>query len=172
MRVLKCLESIILIYGYSMFSIADYIVIPEIKETARSYRNSLLKQIYELYTSQPEINRKENRKRYHAWVRLAHPDVCKRHDFSPVRYSSFKSAFRSAKLPKEERFLSYIKEDRFWFFFSHCDTDGLELILSNTKDIKHRYDMASWEDKEKYIVSRYILGVRKYVDKPVDNKSE
>lgn len=144
-----------------MESISQYISIaPTI--TAKSNRNYLLKQLYQLYISQSEINKKENRKRYHEYMRSHHRDLCLKATFSKEKYDSIKPEFKKAKLPAQQKFLTYIKEDRFWYFFSHCDTDGLEKLISESKDILHRYEMANWEDKEKYVVSRHIMGSVKW----------
>ncbi len=143
----------------------DVISIADIKfdfvptETAKSNRTALLKALYTLYTSQPELNRKENRKRYRFYMGRTHPDLVKKTNFDPIKYSSFKEEFKKAKLPKEEKFLSYIPEKRFWFFFSHCDIDGLEKVISEARD-------ASWRG---FNVAQLIMG--KVVWKtPVDNK--
>ena len=146
------------------FNIASFLsIVPT--EVAKSNRASLLKQLYALYISQPEINKAENRKRYRYWMGKNHKDLVKKDGFDPVKYASFKDAFKKAKLPKEEKFISYIREDRFWYFFSHCDIDGLQKLISESRDILHRYEMANMDEKEKYIVSRHIFGSVKYNEK-------
>lgn len=137
-----------------MISIADIDITFTPTVTTTSNRNQLLKDLYSLYISQPEINRKENRKRYHAWVRRTHPEVCKKAGFSKELYDSFKPAFKKAKLSKEEKFLKYITEDRFWFWFSHVDRDGLEKLISEARD-------ASWRE---FNVAQLIMGSVKYVE--------
>lgn len=131
-------------------------------ETAKSNRTALLKALYTLYTSQPEINRTENRKRYRYWMGKIHPELVKRKGFDPVKYARFKPDFKKAKLSKEEKFLTYIAEDRLWYFFTHVDVSGLEKLIAEARDTLHRYEMAHFEDKEKYNVARQIMGSVKY----------
>lgn len=130
------------------------------KETARSNRSALLKELYQLYISQPDEKRKENIRRYHEWVRLHYPSVVKKAGFSKERYAQYKDEFKSAKLPKEQKFLKYFKETDYgwWSRFSHLKNDDLEFMVSRAKDILNRYERASKEDKGKYLVAAYILG--------------
>lgn len=121
-------------------------------EKPRSKRADLLKQLYELYTSQPEENRKENRKRYHQWVRLHYPAVCRKAGFSKEKYDSYKPEFRTAKLPKELKFVSYLSEKVFAIKLSHCDLDGLEILISKARDAKWR----------NYCVAKTIMGAIKF----------
>ena len=145
-----------ILYTMYMESIADIqFVFPA--ETARSNRNALLKQLYELYVSQPEINRKENRKRYHAFVRLHCPAVCKKAGFDKEKYFAFKDEFRKAKLPKDQQFVKYIPENRFWFKFTHIPTEDLNYVISVARD---KYNRGS-------CVAQYIMGSVKVVDKPL-----
>lgn len=128
-------------------------------ESAKSKRNALLKELYSLYISQPEINRKENRKRYHEYMREKHPEFVKKAGFNKAKYDSFKDEFRKAKLPKEKKCVSYITEERFWPRFTHLKgeegTRALNHMISVSRDKLHRGEL----------VAKYILGSVKYVDK-------
>jgi hypothetical protein len=149
-----------------MISISEIDITLTPVETARSNRNALLKQLYQLYISQPDIQRKENKRRYFNYLKKYRKGVLRK-DMTEAEWNAHKEEFKKKKLPKEEKFISYIKEDRFWYFFSHCDIDGLEKLVSEAKDILHRYEMANWDDKDKYVVSRFIMGSVKHVDKPL-----
>lgn len=129
-------------------------VIPEASTKKGNSRNSALHELYELYISQPDENRKENRKRYHQWVRIHHPEVCKKAGFSKVAYDSFKPEFKTAKLPKEQKFLSYAKEDSFawWGKFSHCSEDDIRYMISRARDYYNRG----------FNVAMYIMGATKF----------
>lgn len=84
-------------------------------------------------------------------MRSNHRDLCIKATFDKDKYNFYKSDFKKAKLPATKKFLNYIKEDRFWYFFSHCDVDGLEKILSEAKDMKWRnYNVAQ------FIMSRVV----------------
>jgi len=121
-------------------------------EKSRSKRSDLLKQLYELYTSQPEINRKENRKRYHSFVRLHDPAVCKKAGFNKERYDQYKDLFKKAKLPKEQKYITYLSEKVFAIKMSHVDSDGLEILISKARDTKWRG----------YCVAKTIMGAIKF----------
>lgn len=124
--------------------------IPVVK--SRSKRAELLKELYQLYVSQPEENRKENRKRYHAFVRLHDPAVCKKAGFNKERYDQYKDVFKKAKLPKELKYVTYLSEKVFAIKMSHCDQDGLEILISKARDAKWRG----------YCVAKTILGSIKF----------
>ncbi len=106
--------------------------------TARSQRTALIQELYSLYTSQPDENKKENRKRYYAWVRLNHPNVCKKAGFSKERYDSFKPEFKKAKLPKEQKFVTYLSPSFFAIKLSHIPTEDLHYLISRARDVSHR----------------------------------
>lgn len=127
-------------------------------EKPRSKRADLLNQLYQLYVSQPEINRKENRKRYHSFVRLHDPSVCKKAGFSKERYDQYKPLFKKAKLAKEDKYITYLSEKVFAIKMSHVDSDGLEILISKARDSKWRG----------YCVAKTIMGAIKWnVDKPL-----
>lgn len=132
-------------------------------ESAKSKRNALLKELYVLYTSQLEINRKENRKRYHEYVRLHYPSVCKKAGFNKANYDSYKDSFRKAKLSAEKRYLSYIKENSFswWGKFAHLKGE------EGNRALEHMISVAKDRQWRKQNVAIYILGSLKF--QPVDN---
>ncbi len=132
-------------------------------EQARSNRDALLNQLYALYISQPELNKKENRRRYHQWVRVHHPEVCRKVGFSKVLYDSYKPAFKKARLPQDKKFLGMIPNtDYRWYSrVGRVKTQDLPKMISEARDILARYQRANWQDKPKYVVSRYIMGVTK-----------
>lgn len=121
-------------------------------ETSRSPRNALLKVLYSLYVSQPEETKKENRRRYHEYVRLHHSEVCRKIGFSKERYNNFKSEFKSAKLPALEKFIPIFSEKYFAIKMAHIKGDeGLETLsymISIARDKLNREEN----------VASYILG--------------
>ena len=148
--------------------------LPEKKEHVR---NGLVDILYELSVSQQNETTKENRKRYHEWVRKNYPDVCRKKGFSKDRYLSHAPQFKEARLPKEQK---YIKPRRllnekelaeakkaFAIRLAHVKTEDLPHMIGTAKDIGHRYDKAPWNEKDKWIVGRYINGSIKW--RPVDN---
>lgn len=138
-----------------MESIAD-ISFTCTKENLHSYRAALLKELYVLYTSQPDINQKENRTRYHAFVRVHDPRVCQKAGFSKAKYDKYKSLFKKAKLPQNEKYLIYIPENKFWYKFIHLKgdegNDALRYMIAVAKDKLHRNEN----------VAKYILGSIKF----------
>lgn len=125
---------------------------------SRSRRNELLRELYQLYTSQPDYNRKENRKRYLQWMKKTHPECCKKSTFNASVYNGFKDAFKRAKLPPGERFMSYLPESKFWIKFTHLKgesgLDAIRYMVSVGRDKLHRGDN----------VAQYIIGSVKYVE--------
>lgn len=121
-------------------------------EKSRSPRNALLKEIYSLYVSQPEKTKEENRKRYHQWVRVHHPEVCRKVGFSKKLYDSHKAEFKSAKLLPLERYMTTFSE-RFFaikmsLFKGEEGRETLQYMISVAKDKFNR----------KENVAAYILG--------------
>lgn len=121
-------------------------------ETSRNSRNSLIKKLYELYLSQPAETKKENQRRYHDWVRIRHPEVCKKHGFSKERYGSYKGEFKKSRLPPLERYIPTFSVRFFAIRMSHLKGDEgretLEYMISVATDILNR----------KGNVASYILG--------------
>ncbi len=133
---------------------------------AKSSRNELLAQLYQLYVSQPELTRKENRSRYHEYVRVHHPEVCKKSGFDKRRYDTFKEEFKKAKLTIDKKFLGYVKENSFgwWGKFSHLKGED------GNRALEHMISVAKDKVWRKENVAMYIMGSVKYVEKSVDNK--
>ncbi len=117
-------------------------------ETSRSKRSSLLKDLYQLYISQPDVQKKENLIRYRNYLRVHHPTVLRKSTFNRFDFEAFKEEFKKAKLPKDQKCITYVKESRFWYFFSHIPTDDLPYIISVARDKIHRGEC----------VSKYLLG--------------
>lgn len=118
-------------------------------------RSDLLHQLYILYTSQPEEQKKENRKRYRFWMHKKYPEHCRKLGFNIDKYNSFKEEFRNdRKLPETERYYGYPKEKTYAWYgkFTHLKgEEGIEALthlIHNAKDMKHRG----------YSVSKYING--------------
>lgn len=148
------------------YTIPDFFIsLPkEVKELSnqekkpRSRREELLHELYLLLISQPEETKKENRKRYRLWMHNNYPEHCLKRGFDVNKYNSFKDEFREVsnkgKLPKEERFLSYPKEDNYLWYgrFSHLKgesgIEALEHMLHEARGMKHRG----------YQVAPYIMG--------------
>ncbi len=122
-------------------------------ETARSNRNALLKELYEQYTSQPEVRQKENRKRYYAFLRLNHRDILRKDKLTEELWNHYKSEFRKSKLPSDQKYIEVIAEKNFWYFFSHIPTEDLNFIISCAKDVGHRGGN----------VASFIMGSRKSI---------
>jgi hypothetical protein len=125
-----------------------------------SIRNDLLKQLYALYTSQPEETKKENRRRYHNWVRVHYPEVCRKIGFSQKLYDSHKAEFRKAKLLPLERYIPTFSEKFFaikmCFFKGEEGNDTLRYMISVARDKLHRNEN----------VAAYILGSIKVKESP------
>jgi len=132
-----------------MLSIADISFQAPVEPT-RSQRNALLKELYALYTSQPETNKKENRKRYYQYCRLHHPAVCRKANFSKELYDQYKDEFREAILAPQERYLKAVSEKshQWWGKFTHCKEEELNYMISVAKDKLWR----------KECVAKYIMG--------------
>lgn len=144
----------------STFSISDFILdIPKdikVNNTKGNPRNELLHELYILYTSQPEELRKENRKRYRFWMHKNHPEYCRKLGFDFDKYSSFKEEFKklskAKKIPEEERFYGYPKEDSFGWYgkFSHLTKEtGIEALTDLLHNARDTYQRG-------YNVSRFI----------------
>ena len=135
--------------------------LPVFIKVRNDQRLDCIKQLYALYLSQPEETRKENRKRYHQWVRLHYPEVCRKNGFSKEKYDSYKDEFRTAKLPKELRYLKPLNEKLFALRFSHLKgedgIDTMRYMISVAKEKLHRGEK----------VGAYILGSLKVVEKPL-----
>lgn len=123
----------------------------------KSVRGELLGQLYELYTCQPEETIKENRKRYHAWVRIKYPLDCVKSTFSKIQYNSHKTEFKKEKLPYEECYIPTLSLKYFCIKMAHIKgdegNDTFRYMVSIAKDIRNR----------KGNVAKYILGSIKVV---------
>ena len=139
-----------------------------VKEKKQKVRSDLLDELYLLSVSQAYETTKENRKRYHEWVRKTHPTVCRKTGFNQDSYLSFKSEFKTAKLPKEQK---YLKPHRLLtekelkaakralaIRLSTVKTPFLADMVGVARDILHRYERANKEDKIRYIVGKYVWG--------------
>ncbi len=133
-----------------------------------STRAEYIEELYQLSVSQPYETTKENRRRYHEWVRKNHPTVCRKNGFNKDSYISFKPEFKAAKLPKEQKYLKphrlltekELKAAKKALAMRLCrvPTSDLPHMVSTSRDILHRYERANYEEKPKYIVGKYIWG--------------
>lgn len=122
------------------------------KDKIKSIRTSLIKQLYELYTSQPEKRQKENSLRYKKWMAATHPECVRKAGFSLERYNSHKTDFKKEKLPPLERYIPTFSDKFFAIKMSHLKgqegIETLQYMISVAKDIYHREGN----------VASYILG--------------
>ena len=93
------------------------------KSKHRSQRAEIISEIFDIYTSQRDLRRKENWKRYVAWLKQYHRVTSKESE----------NLFKKTK--------QYIKEmdiKRFCVLISHIKTDDLYYLLSVAKDMNNR----------------------------------
>lgn len=128
------------------------------KSKIKSLRTFLIKELYELYISQPERTQKENRLRYKSWMIQHHPQATKRIGFSKQAYDSYKSEFKKAKLLPLERYIPTFSDKFFAIKMAHLKgeegIETLQYMISVAKDIGHRDGN----------VAAYILGSIKVVN--------
>ncbi len=117
------------------------------KKQRLSHRTSVVKELYDLYTSQPQLLYEENRKRFYYWVKNNHPEALK-DTRNKSLFATLRWHFERAKLPPAQKYFDFMSPRYFAIKLSHCDLDTLYYMLSIAKDKR-------WRGEN---IAQYLLG--------------